>query len=220
MRELLRRRPRHGHPPRAAAGAAAPAAAAPIAELDGRPFVLAIGTLERRKNLPPLVDAFGRSPPSTRRCALVLAGADGDDRPPIDAAIDRAAAGSPQRVLLTGRVDDATKAWLLRHARVLAYPSLDEGFGFPLLEAMQAGVPVVASDAGSIPEVAGDAALLVDPRDVDALAAALERGAHRRPVRDAAGRRRPTPAGRTFSWADTAAAPAPTSTIARRLPPS
>ena len=56
---------------------------------------------------------------------------------------------------------------------MLAYPSLDEGFGFPLLEAMQAGVPVVATAAGAIPEVAGDAALLVDPHDVDALAAAL-----------------------------------------------
>ena len=76
-------------------------------------------------------------------------------------------------MLLTGRVDAPTRAWLLRHARVLAYPSLDEGFGFPLLDAMQLRVPVVASDAGSIPEVAGGAALLSPPCDVDALAANL-----------------------------------------------
>ena len=72
-----------------------------------------------------------------------------------------------------GRVDEPARSWLLRHAAVLAYPSLDEGFGFPLLDAMQAGTPVVASTAGSIPEVAGDAALLVAPDDIDALAAAL-----------------------------------------------
>jgi glycosyltransferase involved in cell wall biosynthesis len=73
----------------------------------------------------------------------------------------------------TGRVDEGVRSWLLRHATVLAYPSLDEGFGFPLLDAMQAGTPVVASTAGSIPEIAGDAALLRDPLDVDGLAEAL-----------------------------------------------
>ena len=72
-----------------------------------------------------------------------------------------------------GRIDDPTKRWLLRKAAVLAYPSLDEGFGFPLLDAMQAGVPIVAARRGSIPEVAGEAALLVDPLDTDDLAAAL-----------------------------------------------
>jgi glycosyltransferase involved in cell wall biosynthesis len=76
-------------------------------------------------------------------------------------------------VLLTGRVDDGVRGWLQHHASVLAYPSLDEGFGFPLLDAMQAGVPVVASTAGSIPEVAGDAAVLCAPDDDAALAAAL-----------------------------------------------
>ena len=145
----------------------------PIAELDGRPYVLAIGTLERRKNLPTLVEAFARLATEQPDVLLVIAGADGDDRPAIDAAIDRIGARLAERVMLTGRIDAPTRAWLLRHARVLAYPSLDEGFGFPLLDAMQLRVPVVASDAGSIPEVAGGAALLSPPRDVDALATNL-----------------------------------------------
>ena len=69
-------------------------------------------------------------------------------------------------------LDEHQRAGVLAGAAVLAYPSLDEGFGFPLLEAMEAGVPVVAAAAGAIPEVAGDAALLVDPLDAAALAAA------------------------------------------------
>lgn len=73
----------------------------------------------------------------------------------------------------TGIVDNATKRWLLTHARALAYPSLDEGFGFPILEAQQLGTPVVASTAGSIPQIAGAAALLSPARDVEALAANL-----------------------------------------------
>ncbi len=154
---------------------AMPAAAAgcPIAELDGRDFIVAVATLERRKNLPQLVRAFGAIAsvhPDTR---LVLAGGDGDDRPAIDAAVDALPRDVGARVLFTGYVDDAVRAWLLHHARVLAYPSLDEGFGFPLLDAMSAGLPIVASTAGSIPEVAGDAALLADADDLDGLAAAL-----------------------------------------------
>src|SRR4051794_32093595 len=123
-------------------------AGSPIPEIDGRPYVLAIGTLERRKNLPRLVEAFGRVAAEQPDLVLVLAGADGDDRSEIDAAIDAIGAALADRVLLTGRVDAPTRAWLLHHAWVLAYPSLDEGFGFPLLDAMQLHVPVVASDAG------------------------------------------------------------------------
>lgn len=147
----------------------APPAQAPIPDLVGRRFVLAIGTLERRKNLPTLVQAFGRLAPQYPDLDLVIAGNDGDDREAIVAAVDRLGA-SAHRVLFTGRVDGSTRSWLLHHAAALAYPSLDEGFGFPLLDAMQAGVPVVASDAGSIPEIAGGAALLCAPTDVDALA--------------------------------------------------
>jgi glycosyltransferase involved in cell wall biosynthesis len=145
----------------------------PIAELVDRPYIVAIGTLERRKNLPVLVRAFGLLAAEHADVHLVLGGADGDDRGAIDAAVDDIGPANAARVLLTGRIDAPGRAWLLRHANVLAYPSLDEGFGFPLLDAMQLRVPVVASTAGSIPEVAGDAALLCAPDDVEGLAANL-----------------------------------------------
>jgi len=149
-----------------------PPAAAPVPDLVGRRFVLAIGTLERRKNLPALVRAFGSIAGLHPDLDLVLAGNDGDDRPAIEAAVDSLGPHAG-RVLFTGRVDGDARSWLLHHAAVLAYPSLDEGFGFPLLDAMQAGVPVVTSDAGSIPEVAGEAALMSPATDTDALAANL-----------------------------------------------
>lgn len=152
-----------------------PPSVPPIAALDGRPFVLAIGTLERRKNLPRLVDAFARVADAHPDAVLVLAGSDGDDSDAVGAAVDALPAATAGRVRLTGRVDGPTRSWLLHHAAVLAYPSLDEGFGYPLLDAMQTGVPIVGSTAGSIPEVAGEAALLVEPTDVDGLAGALDR---------------------------------------------
>jgi len=149
-------------------------ASAPIAELDGVPFILALGTLEKRKNLATLVTAFGLMAAGNDGLRLVLAGSVGDDRQAIDAALDALSPSLRVRVMRTDRVDADVKHWLLSNAEVLAYPSLDEGFGFPLLEAMQYRVPVVASTRGSIPEVAGDAALLVDPLDAPALAAALD----------------------------------------------
>ncbi|MFM2078438.1 MAG: hypothetical protein RJA49_2328 [Actinomycetota bacterium] len=178
---------------------AAPIATAPpVAELVGVPYVLAIGTIERRKNLPTLVRAFGRVAARQPALRLVLAGGAGDDAAEVRTAIDELGAHAG-RVLLTGRVDDGDRGWLQAHATVLAYPSLDEGFGFPLLDAMRAGVPVVASTAGSIPEVAADAALLCAPDDIDGLAAALELAAG-----DEATRSRLVAAGaarwREFNW--------------------
>ena len=146
---------------------------APVPELLGTPYVLAIGTIERRKNLPTLVRAFGLLAAQHPDVRLVLAGSAGDDAAAVQTAIDELHGDAARRVLMTGRVDDRVRGWLQQHAAVLAYPSLDEGFGFPLLDAMRAGVPVVASTAGSIPEVAGEAALLCDRHDVAALADAL-----------------------------------------------
>ena len=101
---------------------------------------------------------------------------------------------------MTGRIDEAARSWLLRHAAVLAYPSLDEGFGFPLLDAMQVGVPIVASNRGSIPEVCGSAGLLCDADDAIALAANLaDRGVRRRGPRHVCSPRRPH-SWPTFSW--------------------
>jgi glycosyltransferase involved in cell wall biosynthesis len=145
----------------------------PLADLAGRPFILSIGTLERRKNVPTLVRAFRAVAASHPEVALVIAGGDGDDRDEIDLAIDSLGPVAASRVFLTGRIDEPTRGWLLRHAAVLAYASLDEGFGFPLLDAMQVGLPIVASDVGSIPELTADAALLSAPHDSEALAAHL-----------------------------------------------
>ncbi len=152
---------------------AAPPSESPIPLLNGRPFVLAIGTLERRKNLPRLVAAFGLVAAQEPGLQLVIAGGDSDDREAINASVD-ALGEHANRVFFAGRIDESVRSWLLHHATVLAYPSLDEGFGFPLLDAMQAGVPIVASDAGSIPEVAGEAALLCAATDVEALANNLQ----------------------------------------------
>jgi len=139
------------------------------------PYVLAIATLEPRKNLPHLVGAFGSLATHHPELRLVIAGRDGPARPAVDDAIARLAPDAARRVVLAGQVDDAGRRALLNRAAVLAYPSIYEGFGFPLLEAMSADVPVVAARAGSIPEVAGDAALLVEPADDDELAAAIDR---------------------------------------------
>ena len=136
-------------------------------------FLLALGTIERRKNLPTLVDAFGRVARENATVRLVIAGAAGNDVAAVDRAIARLPPEAAERVVRTGIVDGATKRWLLTNARALAYPSFDEGFGFPILEAQLAGTPVVASTAGSIPQIAGAAALLSPARDVEALAANL-----------------------------------------------
>ncbi len=143
-----------------------------LTDLAGRRFVLAIGTEERRKGLTLLIDAFDRLAGDREEVHLVLAGAPGDD---TDTVVERIRSTThASRIRRLGRIDDTTKDWLLRHASALAYPSLDEGFGFPVLEAQLAGVPVVATAVGSIPEVAGEAAQLVHDRDPDSFAAALD----------------------------------------------
>jgi len=148
-------------------------APAMLPDLADQPFILALGTMERRKNLPTLIDAFGQLAREHATVRLVVAGAAGNDVAAVDRAIARLPQQAAERVVRSGTVDASAKQWLLTHARALAYPSLDEGFGFPILEAQQAGTPVVASTAGSIPQVAGAAALLSPTTDVGALAANL-----------------------------------------------
>ena len=135
-------------------------------------YVLALGTVEPRKNLPLLVDAFDRIADAHSDLHIVHAGGDGWDSGAFDAAVTR----SPHhaRIHRLGYVDPTTRADLLAGATVFAYPSRYEGFGFPPLEAMAVGVPVVATAVGSLPEVLGDAARLVPDDDAAALASALD----------------------------------------------
>ncbi|HEX3946497.1 MAG TPA: glycosyltransferase family 1 protein [Acidimicrobiales bacterium] len=160
-------------------------------------FVLAVGTAEPRKDLPGLVRAFDLLAADRPDLALLLAGPEGWGVDPLARAVERASARA--RVVRTGWVDDATLSGLLHSAEVLAYPSVYEGFGFPPLQAMAAGVPVVASRAGALPEVLGEAAELVPVDDPAALAASLAAvldGPERRAELVALGRDR---AGR-FTW--------------------
>ncbi len=140
-------------------------------------YLLYVGTLHPRKNLARLVQAFGALLGSATELPpdllLVLAGKKGWLYDDILAEVRRLGLGG--RVILTGYVPDEDLAALLSGARAFVYPSLYEGFGLPVLEAMACGTPVVCSDAASLPEVAGDAALTVAPLDTEALAAALAR---------------------------------------------
>jgi glycosyltransferase involved in cell wall biosynthesis len=194
-----------GAPPLAAA-AVVPAELARFgAVANGQPFIVAIGTLEPRKNLAHLVAAFRTVAEAHPDLQLVLAGPDGPARPEVDAAVQRLSQPVRERVVLTGAVSEPAKSWLLHHAAVVAYPSIYEGFGFPVLEAMLAGAPVLAARAGSIPEVAGDAAELVEPTDESAMARAIESlltDEGRRTALIARGRERAA----SFSWSDTAVA--------------
>jgi glycosyltransferase involved in cell wall biosynthesis len=127
-----------------------------------RPYVLFVGTLEPRKNLPMLLEAFALL---RRRldAQLVMVGARGWLDEPIFAAHARAGVGDAARFV--GTLGEEDLAVLYSHAGVLVLPSLYEGFGLPVLEAMACGVPVVCSNAGPLPEIAGDAAVLLAPED-------------------------------------------------------
>lgn len=184
-----------------------PAPGSPASDLPealrDRPVLVAIGTVERRKDLPSLVDAFARIAPTRPDLRLAIVGAPGDDHHRVLTHIERASTGVRDRIHLLGAVETAVRDAVLAHSLALVYPSLDEGFGFPILEAQQAGTPVVARPAGSIPEVGGDGVHLADDSSVDALASAIASvvdDAARREALSAAGRRNLS----RFSWAATA----------------
>jgi glycosyltransferase involved in cell wall biosynthesis len=134
-------------------------------------YVLAVGTIEPRKGLPDLVAAFDRIAGQHDDVKLVVAGPDGWGADEFRMAVRRSRHRG--RVVRLGFVSDDDRNALVRGATVFAYPSLYEGFGLPPLEAMSANVPVVTTRTGGIIEVAADAAVLVDPHDIDALAGAL-----------------------------------------------
>jgi glycosyltransferase involved in cell wall biosynthesis len=134
-------------------------------------LVLTVGAVQKRKNIARLVRAFERMPPGWK---LAIAGS-GEG---FGAAEElRAVEASPRRgdIDILGYVPAAHLEALYDHARIFAFPSLDEGFGMPILEAMAHGVAVVTSRRSACPETAGDAALLVDPENVEEIAAALLR---------------------------------------------
>ena len=139
-------------------------------ELGARPVVLSVAAALAHKNLERLLEAMARVDGDA---ALVMVGHAGRDTERLQ---ERAhALGIGDRVRMTGWVEDAELEGLYRLARAFVYPSLHEGFGMPVLEAMRRGVACACADATSLPEVAGDAALLFDPLSVDAIAAAISR---------------------------------------------
>jgi glycosyltransferase involved in cell wall biosynthesis len=154
------------------------------------PYVLFVGSAQPRKNLKRLelaVDLFSQR---DRGLRLVIAGADSWGR----------ATSFGSNVTVAGRVDDEQLLALYRHAECAALVSLHEGFGLPVLEAMAAGAPVVASNVAALPEVSGGAAILVDPMSVDSIAEGIEAAiANRESLVDAGARR-----AAQFTWDRTA----------------
>lgn len=136
--------------------------------LAGR-FVLAVGTLEPRKNLVTTVRAFRVVSERVDDCQLAIVGGRGWRNDEFEAELGVAS----EHVRVLGRVGDEELVKLYAAADCFVYPSLYEGYGLPVLEAMAAGTPVVTSNTTSLPEVVGDAGLLVPPRDVGAVAAAV-----------------------------------------------
>ena len=165
-----------------------------------QPYALHVGDLHVRRNLDTALDAVLTLRKGGSPIRLVCAGVDRG----IGASLLGKAAGDPGALVLTGAIDEAALVNLYRGATLLVYPSMYEGFGLPVLEAMQTGVPVVAARCASVPEVGGDAAVLLDPLDArawrDAIGAACQDEAMRSRLREAGLAR-----AAQFSWGRTAA---------------
>lgn len=165
-----------------------------------RPYFLSVGTIQPRKNLGRLIQAYAQS---RLPQALVLAGKTGWLSQPILDEIASLPAAISEKILLPGFIADADKAALLSGATAVLFPSLYEGFGFPILEAQACGVPVLTANSSSCPEVAGEGALLVDPLDVAAISAGMQNlAADERLRRDLVARG--TRNVRRFNWQETA----------------
>jgi glycosyltransferase involved in cell wall biosynthesis len=168
------------------------------------PFLLHVGDLHERRNLTVVVDALleaRRHFGAAAAMSLVLAGV---DRGVVEGLCAMAAeAGTPEAVVALGPVEEDRVRALYRGALALVYPSLYEGFGLPLVEAMASGTPVLASHEASIPEVLGGAGLLLDPRDVSAWREAIIRLVNDEALRDDL-RARGLARASTFTWQRTA----------------
>lgn len=139
-----------------------------------RSYILAVGTLEPRKNLIQAIDAYAGLPEAVRKAVpLAIAGMKGWLNEKLEARIRQYESRGEVRWL--GYVPAEDLPLLYSGASMLVYPSLYEGFGFPVLEAMASGIPVITSDRASLPEVAGDVGIMVDPEDVDGLREQMRR---------------------------------------------
>jgi glycosyltransferase involved in cell wall biosynthesis len=165
-------------------------------------YVLYVGTIEPRKNLARLVSAFGEVSGRYPGLLLVIAGKKGWMYEDLMEAV-RNTRLEP-RVIFTGFVSESEKPLLIVSAKVFAYPSLYEGFGIPVLEALACGIPTLTSRLSSMPEVAGDAALLVDPTNVAELSLALDRLLSDGALREKLKQKALLQAAK-FTWAKTAA---------------
>jgi glycosyltransferase involved in cell wall biosynthesis len=139
--------------------------------LGDSPFILTVGTIQPRKNYLRLIQAFAQLPPDFG-INLVIAGGTGWDSQPLYDEVK--SHNLEHRVRFTGFVADSDLPALYSAATLFAYPSLYEGFGLPVLEAMACGTPVITGNRSSLPEVVGQAGLVVDPTDVAALAHSIE----------------------------------------------
>jgi glycosyltransferase involved in cell wall biosynthesis len=156
-----------------------------------RPYVLFVGTPEPRKNLARLTDAMRILNDRGASHRLVIAGGEGWGHLRLGPDVE-----------MLGRVSDEDLHALYANASCLAIPSLHEGFGLPVIEAMAAGTPVVAGNRGALPEIAGNAAVLVDPYDIDSIAVGIETAIANRERLIGLGKSRAA----QFSWATAAAA--------------
>ncbi|MBV9410973.1 MAG: glycosyltransferase family 4 protein [Acidimicrobiia bacterium] len=168
-----------------------------------QPYVAFLGTLEPRKDVPTLIAAFDLMAATTPDLTLVVAGLDGWGAKEVNDAI--ASAKHHDRIQRVGYLPDAAVPGLLGQAAAVAYPSLDEGFGLPALEALACGAPLVTTKGTAMAEVTGDAALLVPPGDADALADALAALVGGGPDIDRLRHRGPEVAS-TYTWERSAAA--------------
>jgi glycosyltransferase involved in cell wall biosynthesis len=164
-------------------------------------FVLFVGTIEPRKNLSRLVSAFAAICEKHPGLLLAIAGMKGWM---YDGLMETVTGLNLQsRVIFTGFVPEEEKPFLIAAAKVFAYPSLYEGFGIPVLEALACGIPTVTSNVSSLPEVAGAAALTIDPHSVGELSLALEKLISDEPLRERLTREALKQAAK-FTWTKTA----------------
>ena len=162
------------------------------------PYFLFVGTIEPRKNLDRLLQAFASLSEAKRKgFKLVIAGGKGWGN--VNPQLRAAKLGLQKDIIFTGYVSDGELHELYAQAQFLIMPSLYEGFGFPIIEAMSYGVPVITSNLSSMPEVAGDAAILIDPYEVTSIAAALQALIQDKTLRNRLGLKAKKQA-RNFSW--------------------